>query len=157
MPQSNPPMREENAGPSVRPSVSQLARRTGVETQGAIEIGKAPSRGLVARARRRPLAVALAAGALIGGSLAFGIAYSRSQSEADTRAAALPSASAPSPLQAPAAEPSSAPAISVSSIPTASAKEQLSRPSTARGAPRPATPTTPRKSLTPRRNHDFGF
>jgi serine/threonine-protein kinase len=157
VPQSNPPAGDEPARPSPQPSLAEPVRRATFDTQQAlIELGRFPGRGGLSLAGRRPLAVALGAGALIGAALAvaFGITYSQREPE--------PSAAASAPGNAPAASatavPNLAPAlteVSAASAPTASASAPT-RASATRSSPRSLAPTQ-RKPVTSKRNHDFGF
>jgi serine/threonine-protein kinase len=157
VPQSNPPALGETGAQRARSSSPKLGRRSGVETvQETIAISPARSR-LAAVSGRRPLGIGLLAGALVGAALALGIGYSHGTPDARVLAPEQRTAArGPSARQAPSTEPAAALSISVTSIPTASAKI-LNRPSTVRSAPRPGAPPPMRKSLTTKRNHDFGF
>jgi serine/threonine-protein kinase len=153
VPQSNPPALDEgtaSAGPN-----GALHTRAEAKTELApLEFGKPASRRSAALSGRRPLVIALAAGAAIGGVLAFLIARRHPEPEPIPAISARPAAPAPSLDTAPAPEPTPPPAISASSLPTASAKSSA-RAAPARGAAKAPAPA--RKSPTTKRNHDFGF
>jgi serine/threonine-protein kinase len=159
VPQSSRPA--PDAG-RARFSSAELARRAGATTQfGAKETVEIPGRGLVpALSGRRALGVALAAGALLGGVVAFALTRSHAESVATNEASRRPSVpTAASALAAAVVPPKPPPPLSIplSDVPAA-APADVTRPALVRSAPRQAPASAPRKTLVnAKRSHDFGF